>query len=383
MVYGLNVEITDNGTELYSYCLVRKQKAKVHIDSFDNQIFTERLFEQINSKYPLCLNIDGKGVLVKPLSRTKSSDRIEDIKNTFPTIDLTQFYYQIQPLDQQRDIIAICRKETVDNLFNLFTNRGFHITNISFCFFPVFSIQSAIGSALIKLPQWQLSLAQGTITHYEKSISVAEDYDIDGDRINSCTVLPYSATISFFLPAVDAGRTNINRLKLNDSYFFSQLIRKTILAGLGLILVLLLINYFVFANLSTNNQKLEANLELNEQLLEQIDKLNAKKMANSAIKNDEQTRFSYYADRVAMCMPQRLKMTKMEFSPVKKNKRSTDILYYESSTLVIAGQEFQGGNLNEWIDRLKIEKWIKSIEISKYEMDSDSKCSKFELIIKI
>jgi Tfp pilus assembly protein PilN len=163
------------------------------------------------------------------------------------------------------------------------------------------------------------------------------------------------------------------------TFFFGSL-------SLVIIVLLLMVGHFVLQyQHETLLKKKEAHL-VAQRNYEHINKLKEElaikeKMFHSSGLSNHQY-FTKYIVEIGNLLNETSNLTLIEVFPVKKRIDPNEKVHYQINEIAVYGEVQNDGDFNDWLSKLKLQNWIRKVEIKNYDYESgDSK--KFELNIKL
>ena len=117
-----------NNDVCYLLQLKKKQKELVisKQEKFSKQ---ETLLNSLTNQKHIFLIVNNEQVLSKSIDFVNQSKQ-RVVKTAFPNISLQDFYYQVTQ-DSSRSHIAICRKEVLDKIIGIYTDKKISVINFS------------------------------------------------------------------------------------------------------------------------------------------------------------------------------------------------------------------------------------------------------------
>jgi hypothetical protein len=95
----------------------------------------------------------------------------------------------------------------------------------------------------------------------------------------------------------------------------------------------------------------------------------------------DQTSFSLFADKIAGTVPGQVILSEFVFDPPRKDDEEDSLLTFTKKQVVIKGNCSKSLIVNEWINVLKAQNFIKDVNLEKFAFNSDIQGSNFEIRI--
>jgi hypothetical protein len=241
-------------------------RAKIHnneiniVSAVENLKELKEAGEIISPDIPVILHIDGWGVLIKDNGSENSSipiDNKEFFLKEFPKSEGNGSYFSIIRTDLLKSIIEFC------------SSVSLNITGLSLGPFNVAFLSSFFedGKEIIA-GKWKLTLNNGNINSLlSESIENESIHNIGGDNITSGLLPLYASIVAFF-----SGERENNALiaKPREEFVYGRLIKYLSILSLSIILLLLLLNFFIWDSIRNRNTELTFGVARNEKLLSQL-----------------------------------------------------------------------------------------------------------------
>ncbi len=331
---------------------------------------------------PVVMSYDGTEVLSKQI---ESGDSVS-LEKEFHLSNLDDFYYYISKTENGFFGSVVRRNDFNERIANIFNSNV-----ISFLLGP-FGINDIL--SYIEEEMEYLSIYPYTFQIENNEI---QDFNIEsekvinnkvvkigGQEIEQREVISYSNALSCFLNNsisrvyVDS---NIKQNWLNYKYkIFSSII---LFYGMPLLFVVLLGNFFVLHTKMEKHNKSVQNYAMHQKELEMLEKLtkefDRKKRIVSCLNADDNGFVSFYADRIASSLTKNVKLTSLEINPLqgKKGLYTSNEMIFNTNEIKINGLCSSSQFLNDWLSKLKEEKYVGEIKNQSYEFDNYENMGRF------
>lgn len=383
---GLQINIADDGSISCSYVLMRKDKSSLIIEEKEMNIDLDSFCKKFTQKHPIFINIDGKGII----SKTSSYDKDDEddynslIHNVIPNAKIEDFYFQHIPTSETEIIISVARKDLVDNIITEIEKSKCFIYNITLGFICINTLNGILDEETVSIPNWEIQKSEnGIISYTKKQDSSVSFYSIGEEKIEASYVLPYASALSFYTGNTSLGNISTVNYSKADDFFYLNAIKKGGIAVISLVLLLLVINYLLFDNFYNKRQALEKESMQNEMLLKKLERLQTqldkKKKVLSTVGNTGFTKFSFYADRIAMSVPTKMKLSQINLAPLSRRIKQEKAIKYDTEKIDIAGTVSTSTILYDWIELLRDESWVEKVVISNYSHNTEKNIGEFQL----
>lgn len=366
--------------------LLQKQQNELVINNAFQGKTIEEIAQQLPKKQHAFLIVNNDEVLSRFIESTESeSNRL--LFNAFPNLTINEFYYEISSNGNFHNI-SICRKSIVDKLIE--TYQKHQITIIGF------SLGNAITSVVndfIEESNYYTSNALLTkenevITGIQLVADVPkQSYRINGLDVESTNLLTFSGALSYILkskPTVsNFEKEETGFLKnFKQQRFFSQFF----MFGLGFILLMLLVNFFIFSSYYEAVELMKQTSQVNNTQKTTVLKLKTitdekQKTVDDILKNSS-SRSSYYIDAISNSLPNTIQLSALEYQPITKRIKKNEVIQLQENTLTISGISTDSDTFSEWIHTLESLNWIVGVTVVHYGSGSQ-KSTDFTLKINM
>jgi len=387
---GVHCVMQQDGSTLFYYILIARNKGKVEIDSYGLlEGGLDQLASQVLLTTPVFLSADGKGVLTKKII----ADPLKlPIQQVIPNATEEEFLMQQSNGSDHDLFISITRKDSIDELLKNLIQHKFQVIGLSIGPFKAAELLTIfdelpsdlnVGNCMISFDK-----EKGEIIDFKRlDCSVpADNYTIDGNIIPSDYLLPFYHALTYYI-------TDNHKLEYSvvtdqhDEYVSKRLFVFSGWTALIILLSLLLINMFLYTNYSDKKKNLETRVAGDKELLGNLKKMNEEliwkeKFLGQAgiLKN---IRMSYYADRIAMSVPEEITLEKMEIHPIVSKVKKEKEIQVQPDKIDIDGFAGKSEALNDWIKDLKGFSWIEDVSVLNFSKDGNSSIGIFSIELKI
>lgn len=382
---GIDLYINSDGSLDISCMILSKQKNKL---SIEKKITGIKQIEDLQDKslkgLPVCLSIDGKGILFK---RVEKDEKQKLINQILPNAKEMDFFLQKMDSTDNSIFIAAVRKEILDSLIESFTKIDVFITNLYLGPFALKNIVEILVADEFYTNHYKVKRVDNSIFSIDKnSESKLVSYKLGDDEIYAEDMQVYSSALGFF---IDFSDENVFE-KVNASkaeFLYKQLF--TILGwfALAFFFVLLMANYVFFNKYNKKLNSINFSYNQNLEMIKKLDTLksefNLKEqyfVSSGFLDASEQ---SYFADRIANSLPGEIQLTSLNINPLDGKFKNDKPLIFLMGKIRISGSVTQSIILNNWVKKLKNLSWIKQVTIIDYTQESIENPAVFELEIEI
>jgi hypothetical protein len=385
---GIHLNVLADGKWLMHIVQLEERKGQISIVAkYSHVLSLDEAVSYVPVSIPIILSVEGKGVIHRQIIADSNTPPLLQV---FPNARPEDFLVQAQHVNDNQLIVTLIRNETIVEILKAFKEKGFYLFNV---FLGPFSLNGLW--SLFDIPQedydidfYKISITGNVISSLETVPSrfPEKDFLIGGDKILSTLLIPYANAVTFFakVPGTLSFSNDISRLS-RDEFTYKKVFRLAAAGLLGLLFFILLVNYLLFDRFNSkyiqSNLQYKSGLELVNKLENLKKELNLKEALieeNGLLAN---SRFSFYADNIAARVPQQIMLTSVEINPVLSKPKTDKEFNINHNHIIIEGQCMFSLMLDEWMETLGKETWVKRMEVLQYKQEN--KGTPGEFIIQI
>ncbi len=393
-VTGLEAVFLPNEGLQFNAVILKKSKTGLEVEtSHAGIIEAEELQKFIDSKLPINIVINGKGIIHRKLIVNEADSDTKLLERVFPNAKFSDFYFQKIVLSENTVFVSIARKNNIDELLASFIDKGYHFSGISL---GPFCLNGII--PLIKLPVDGLTIAnykfeivnneriedfQDNINDFfDKKISIA------GEDIQHQSVLSFASAFDYFFPFQIGGLLSVPMVDKSKAELEQKKIYQ--LGGWTVLLVFLAIllgNFFLFDYYGKQFQQLNTAFVGKKGQLENLNeikmKVNEKQafLEKTGLKGISKT--SFYSDRIALDFPETISLTHLDLFPLESKIKGNEPIVFLNKVIIVKGNCKKSTELNDWIRILKTKEWINDVSVLNYKQENVQEPGEFELKLTI
>lgn len=374
----------DNQTPLFYVADGKLTNNEIEIiNTFHTQSLDE-LAKRLGKRKHAYLTLSGSGILSKMSKSNSPDDKV--LSETFPNIDLKQFYYSIHH-EADKVFVSVCRKSMMDSILLEFEEKGIYLTGISIDLLGLKNLIHELPEKNLYPGNYEVLFDDDHIKEINKSSFVKEPrkFEIGNNFIEEPFLVPIGSISNYFSSNENSNLINLEnkRSKLSKEKAFFTIILGT---GISAILIALLINFLFFSNYYKEIEQLRKNYQTELVRKSQIDKYKkdlarTKSIASSFIDSDE-SKASFYLNRITSGAPGSILFEKIHFQPLLRKLKQGKELEIENKVLVIQGISMNKSEFSSWLNQLKNLAWVSKLNIADFKNTTENN-SFFRLQFKI
>ncbi|GET22008.1 PilN domain-containing protein [Prolixibacter denitrificans] len=384
-VTGLGITFLTRDDWRFSVVELKRTKQEIQILS---QTESQNDWDAVKSYFkpdiPVVLHLDGVGILLRD---AELEGHASENGSSFQSDDSDFIVRRYAKGDGTGELVSIMRTELLQTVLDFCENNGVNVVDLKFGPFPVAAIIPLLPtvSSEVITGRWKLLLKDGKLHSFSANSDESRvTYSIEGELVSSSVIALLAACLQFLSGDMD----DIPLLgKPREEYTYGYLLKKGGIVVLGVLLLFLTVNYFVWDNLRSRYAGLRMQVSNNENYLTELSGLESKLkkkqfFVDKYIGNDVSTRFSFYADRLASTLPGSIRLTKMELQQLMQKPKEGKAILYQEKTISVEGTSRHMTAISRWIKRIRSEDWVKEVELVSYSVDDRHHTGNFELEIK-
>ena len=329
------------------------------------------------------LVLNGRGIIHRNYT-TKSESIPEIFKSLFPDSKADDFYVQITETTSG-GVLSLIRKDIVVGIVKDFDEKQVILLALSLGPFitPYFLKIAQLPVSELKFEHYSIYCdASGIITEYKNvPEKYADGITLGEDVIPAIYLNAYSAACSYLfhksLGIEYPGCTDTFFLDNEGTYKTSIYKKRGGLVLLVCVLLVLLVNFFIYSSLREKNINLENHLQGYQNKLKHLDSLESyihiKKEFIEKAGWSEKIILSKYCDEIALTVPEEIRLTELTVHPLNiSESRKTKESIFDNRKIVIKGATKRIVVLNDWLKKIVEKVHIKELKMDEYHFDQAS-----------
>lgn len=387
-VCGLDVVFSEEGMKLY-YSLLKLKGGRLDLkeQGVCDQI-SDLPAEIRKNKLPLAISVSGKGIILKKIMLPQEAYTVESCMTSgFPAIHLEEFYVQLYPQRDQSAYLCLLRKEQMNDLLSVMETAKYNVAEIFIgpaCISDVTLITSRFTA--VQTAAYSLSLANDCVESVMPQSVDRESLQLDTISIQPGNLLSF-ATAFLCLLNVHQQEEHGHFLSDHRSRFAEKNKLKALTgAMMAVIFLACLINFLLFSHYFSANAKLDSELSIYENKYQQVNKLlgdyEKKKSLVEQAGVLNTSRVAMHADKIAALIPDEVVLCDWNFYPQKKSAEEDSLIAFQNQLMVIKGICNKSLVINDWMNILKSQSFIKEVSLEKFSYNSEGTAPNFEISIR-
>jgi Tfp pilus assembly protein PilN len=389
-IVAVKVFFTEQATAWYYTRLLNKNnKLEVAATGICNGL-SELPANILKNKIPLLLIINGKGVILKKITLSEETQLSteEIIRQNLPAINPSDFFIQVYKQDNGSAFLSLCRKEQVNELLVQFKKNKYELAGINIGTPSIIGLQPLWANYnVLRANLHTIELSNNAIDIIKPLVlSEADNTPLSFDtvKIEAPYLLAFASGLAYFMQRKIWSSDNLELTTLPLKHTEKNKFRLLLIASVAIAFVIAVTNVIAYTTYFDKNNQLESELTVYQGKYEKINQLlteyqkNKDLIENAGVLN--KNKLSEYADRIGQTLPDDVVLSDLYFNPKKENDNSEDSLVtFESNHITLKGNCNKSLIVNEWVNVLKMQKFVKDVSLEKFIYNNDGIIPNFEI----
>lgn len=379
----------DNNTFYYTFLQNKKNKIEITKRGASSNS-SEILSLAKKSSTPIALVINGKGVISKKIIFSENDSlQLQDlIKQHFSTIQPQEFYVQFYQNSNNSGHLVICRKKQVDDIIQQFETKKQEVVNVFLGSLICNSISNLTATFnRIDTGINQLQLVNGEVDTIQSYQNEERTNLTIGDlNLTPNEIIAFSSGFSYLTQQRNYITENIEISQLSIKHSEKIKVRLLILCMAIFLFVICVVNAFIFSQKFEEDNALEVQLNMyeskNSQITQLLENYQKKKSLIEQTGIFENKKLSVYADKIASSLPNDILLRDLYFNPQTEETEEDSLVSFNNNELIIKGNCTKSLLLNEWVNVLKSQSYVKSVNLESFIFNSEGRLPNFILKVE-
>lgn len=383
--------LCEEDTNTFYYTFLQNKKNNIEITKRGTSSnSTEILLFTKKSSIPITLAINGKGVISKKIIFSENDSlQLQDlIKQHFSTIQAHEFYVQFYQNSNNSGHLVICRKKQVDDIIQQFETTKQELVNV----FLGPLICNSISNLTVTYNRIDTSINQLQLVNGEvDTIQPYQNEERTNLTVGDLTLTPneiiaFSAGFSYLTQQHNYVTKNAEIGQLPIRHTEKIKVRLLIFSMLIFLFIICGVNSVFFFQKFEENNELEVRLNMyeskNSQITQLLENYQKKKSLIEQTGIFENKKLSVYADKIASSLPNDILLRDLYFNPQTEETEEDSLVSFNNNELIIKGNCTKSLLLNEWVNVLKSQSYVKSVNLESFIFNSEGHLPNFILKVE-
>jgi Tfp pilus assembly protein PilN len=372
---GLRIKLLKSGQPAFQLVSIARKKKEIEIETVNETVNSiDNLPADEAGKLPLCISIDGKGILHKLLEIETDTEDAQLVGKMLPNAHPKDFYLQRIALSNGKTWVSMARKTVVDDMLNQLAAKGWFPHDIILGNFALVTAAAALESESTELTfhdEESTVLVQNnelTALKAKADEQPMTEHALGEKKVSTAGLVAMGNAIQYYLSDPRIARPSPDMItEKTNAFFHKRLFVQMGWAALAFFMLTLLISFLTFDHYSKKYQEVASEVRQHEAMFTQLQqlkeefKLKQHFIAQSGFVNA--SHISYYADQIALTLPKSIKLEQLTINPPAKRKKENEALSFQFNEINVTGFTHENLDLNSWIKQLKAQDWVKEIVI--------------------
>jgi len=395
--YSHRCYILPDNTRYISIIVLERKKDNIVIKERKTGLKSlEELETFLPPKSPVCLSIDGKGVIVRKLpvdetNKDAPQDDLSLLNQALPNTSLDDFVIQSHETEKNNLYVSLVRQDILNEYIDFFKDKSFFVVNLVIGPFSMNKLYPLLQNdvSIIDTGDVKIESNGSQITGFSRKHPEDTDklfFQLGNEQISNFELLPFGVALPYFTD--DQEGNVLPKIQENQKeFFYKNFFVKTGWSMIIFLLAAVMLNFYFYNNYKDQNGELSFKLSRHTGLLAKLDTLTKE----SAFKEElikqsgflKSSRLTLYADQIAESVPSSILLTNLNINPLKKKMKEGEKPNFINNDINVIGMARYSTDVNNWIAALKDIDWINNVEILEYTREKAGEPGEFELNITI
>lgn len=366
----LSIEhFSTTGEEMIAILLIENKKEELLILKKDKINYNGVIPEKWDKKAPYILTINTNQVIQKEVTGVDLADE-KLLHKAFPNTNWDEFYFEIWRL-QTKSIIAISRKVYIESLLEDYLEQGITIAAVRLGVCSLSEITPYTEEVGCTTNHQTVSWDENTPILTTTTEIVASNYTINGLAIPNSHIVAFSSLLGFVIQeSQNSGSIIEYSQKRYDNYLQQSFFSKGLKTCIGIVLALLLMNFFVFSHYYHLSQETNVNLMLNKSSLEEISKTKQRMLSKEQkLKNvmaGTQSQSTAMLNEITQSVPTSVLLSELVYQPLEKKIKPEEAIASIAKVITVSGTTVNNQDFTQWMETIEQLKWIDKVVITHF-----------------
>jgi len=389
---AFGVELIFNTKDSYTLIAVELKATKegVEVSRRFIDVTMEELAKKNTKKVPVYFSIGGKGVIHKKVKAEANVQHQELLNQVLPNASMKDFYLQKSKIKGFEYWVSVIRKDVLDNVINNIKNVNLFGVQLFLGPFVLENTVQFLDKMVLLTTSHELLIENNNIIQLDSlgSVSNGEEYNVEGEIINSHELIAFGSAFYHFVPAAKLTPVFCNEVEeIHEEYMNKNKLMAVGFALVAFFFVMVMVNLMVSQSLEKTHNKLQYQVNSKRKYITELTALEKDlKIKEQFIQGSgvaRASKISYYTDQIALSVSEAIQLNQLFVNPLEKRINKVEDINFQFNNIKISGTVSRSIELNNWIKELKKYDWIAEINIISFIQDNLKTAGEFELEIII
>ncbi|KDN55714.1 general secretion pathway protein [Flavobacterium seoulense] len=349
--------------------LLENKKEELRILKKDKVNYNGTFPEKWDKKIPYILTVNTNQVIQKEVAGVDLVDE-KLLHKAFPNTNWDEFYFEIWRLET-KSIIAISRKTYIESLLEDYTKQEIVIAGIHLGVCSLSEIIAYTDNDTFMTNHQTVSWNETNPILTPNTETPQTNYIINELSVQNSHLVAFSSVLGFLSQSSqNTGNTIEYSQKQYDNYLQRNFFSKGLKVAIGIVLGILLINFFVFSHYYNLSQETDVNLMLNKSSLEEISKTKQRMLSKEQkLKNvmaGVQSQSTSILNEITKRVPSSILLTELVYQPLERKIKAKEAIIASDKIIIVSGTTMNNQDFTLWIEAIEKLKWIDEVVITHF-----------------
>jgi hypothetical protein len=389
---AFGVELIYNTKENFTLIVIEliSNKGGIEVSNKYIDITLEELAKKNTKNRPVYFSIGGKGVIHK---KVKAEDHVQGqelLNQVLPNASIKDFYLQKVKIEGFEWWVSVVRRDVVDKLIKQVERLKLFGIQMYLGPFVLENTIPLLDKMSVSTTSHELIMEKNSIIQMDSlgSVSNGEEYNIEGEIINSHELIAFGTAFSHFVPPTKIVAISSKKIEeTKEEYLHKNKLLAVGLSMISLFFIVVMINLVVANAYEKTHNELQFKVNSKKKYVVELANLNEElKIKEQFVQNSgvaRASRISFYADQIALSVSKAIQLDQLFINPLEKRITKAEDINFNYNNIKITGTVSRSIELNNWVKVLKQYDWVADIDIISFIQDNFKTAGEFEIEVTI
>lgn len=339
----------------------------------------KEFLQKANNSGVFWLHVEGTGVL------TRFVDRPAGYKGDIIVNGDKEDFYFSSYSDGEQSIVSFVRKQLIEPLLEVFSDLKLHLLNMTCGKVPLLQLMD--GNDTFK-GEYTIGLQGGKLKTLERAEPKTGEIVFKGNYADEIQFVGSAVfgLMNFPKEGMEFCFSEEEKTKALQEFREHRRFNTIGLAGIGLVLLVVVGNYFYINQLNNTIATMEDELSLGNENLSLLDKLEQERERKEQLVEASgflgNKYISFYLDKIGQSVPPTIDLQELDVFPLKEKLKEKQKVTVDTKKIWVTGTTDNSVVLDDWMEKMNRFEWVKSVEVINYSKMSDQQAA-FSLLIQL
>jgi hypothetical protein len=389
---AFGVELIYNTKEDYTLIAVELKSTKegVEVTRKFVDVTLQELQNENKKTLPVYFSIGGKGVIHKKVKADDNAPDQELLSQVLPNASIKDFYIQKTKIEGFEWWISAIRKDVLDKLIRQVDHLKLFSVQIYLGPYVLENTIPLLDKMSISTTSHELIIENNNIIQMDSlgSVSNGEEYDIEGETVNSHELIAFGTAFSHFVSPIKIVTVSSKKIEeTKEEYLHKNKLVAVGLSMVSLFFLVVMVNLVVANGFQNTHNELQFKVNSKKKYVEELAQL------NKELKTKEQfvqssgvaraSKISFYTDQIGLSVSEAIQLDQLFVNPLEKRINKAEDINFNYNNIKVTGTVSRSIELNNWVKVLKEYDWIEDINIISFIQENFKTAGEFEIEVTV